>query len=96
MHRAFYRQRTLEKSPASAAAHRIYWRTDSFLCAAIARCSVSIAPTPDGYEQLGEVHTHDVWKPTVNITDIVDPALSNGSLYVRTPEELICYDAAAH
>ena len=55
-----------------------------------------VEATPDGYHQLGEVHTHDVWKPTVNITDIVCPVLSRGRLYVRTPDELVCYDVAAH
>ena len=55
-----------------------------------------VEATPDGYRQRGEVHTHDVWKPTVNITDIVCPVLSRGHLYVRTPEELVCYDVAAH
>lgn len=53
-----------------------------------------IEATPDGYRQRGEVHTHDVWKPTVNLTDIVSPALSRGHLYVRTPEELLCYEVA--
>jgi outer membrane protein assembly factor BamB len=47
-----------------------------------------VEATPDGYRQRGEVHTHDVWKPTLNITDIVCPVLSRGRLYVRTPEEL--------
>ena len=55
-----------------------------------------VEATPEGYHQRGEVHTHEVWKPTVNITDIVAPALSHGHLYVRTPEELICYDVARH
>lgn len=54
-----------------------------------------IEATPDGYRQRGEVHTHDVWKPTVNITDIVCPALARGRLYVRTPDELVCYNVAA-
>ena len=54
-----------------------------------------VEATPDGYHLLGEVHTHDVWKPTVNLTDIVCPVLAHGRLYVRTPEELLCYDVAA-
>jgi outer membrane protein assembly factor BamB len=55
-----------------------------------------VEATPEGYRQRGEVHTHDVWKPTVNLTDIVCPVLARGRLYVRTPEELVCYDVAAH
>lgn len=55
-----------------------------------------IEATPDGYHLRGEVHTHDVWKPTLNITDVVCPVLSRGRLFVRTPDELICYEVAAH
>jgi hypothetical protein len=51
--------------------------------------------TPEGYRLRGEIHTHDVWKPTYNLTDIVSPVLAHGRLYVRTPEELLCYDVAA-
>ena len=29
--------------------------------------------------------------PTRNLTDFVSPVLANGRLYIRTPEELICY-----
>jgi hypothetical protein len=54
-----------------------------------------VEATPEGYRLRGEVHTHDVWKPTYNLTDIVCPALAHGRLYVRTPEELLCYDVAA-
>ena len=53
-----------------------------------------VEATPEGYRLRGEVHTHDVWKPTYNLTDIVGPALAHGRLYVRTPEELLCYDVA--
>jgi len=51
-----------------------------------------VEATPDGYRERGKVKTHDVWKPTVNLTDLVMPVLSRGKLYVRTPVELICYD----
>ena len=51
-----------------------------------------IEATHAGYRKLGEVKTHEVWKPTVNLTDFVCPVLSRGRLFVRTPEELICYD----
>ena len=54
-----------------------------------------VEATPEGYRPRGEVHTHDVWKPTYNLTDIVCPALAHGRLYVRTPEELLCYDVVA-
>lgn len=50
-----------------------------------------IEAVPDGYKCRGEIETHDNWKPTRNLTDFVIPVLSNGNLYVRTPEELICY-----
>ncbi|HWB06037.1 MAG TPA: PQQ-binding-like beta-propeller repeat protein [Verrucomicrobiales bacterium] len=43
------------------------------------------------YTCRGEVKTHEVWKPTRNLTDFVSPVLSNGRLFIRTPEELICY-----
>ena len=55
-----------------------------------------IKATPAGFRQRGEVHTHDVWKPTRNLTDFVSPVLAHGRLYVRTPDELICYDLATH
>ncbi len=38
-----------------------------------------IEATPERYRLLGKVHTHDVWKPTVKLTDIVCPVLSEGS-----------------
>lgn len=50
-----------------------------------------VEATPAGYFCRGEVQTHEVWKPTRNLTDFVSPVLANGRLYVRTPEELICY-----
>ena len=50
-----------------------------------------IEATPKGYVLKGEVKTHDVWKPTRNLTDLVMPVLSRGRLYIRTPEELLCY-----
>ncbi|MDB5313121.1 MAG: pvaA 1 [Gemmataceae bacterium] len=54
-----------------------------------------IAATPTGYSLKGEVHTHDVWQTPRSLTDIVMPVLSRGRLYVRTPDELICYQVAA-
>lgn len=50
-----------------------------------------IASTPAGFACLGTVQTHEVWKPTRNLTDFVSPVLAQGRLYIRTPEELICY-----
>ena len=50
-----------------------------------------VEATPKGYTCRGEVQTHEFWKPTRNLTDFVSPVLSNGRLYIRTPEELICY-----
>jgi outer membrane protein assembly factor BamB len=50
-----------------------------------------IAAAPDACHKVGEVKTHDFWKPTRNLTDFVSPVLANGRLYIRTPEELICY-----
>ena len=37
----------------------------------------------------------EFWKPTLNLLDMVQPVLSRGRLYIRTPEELICYHVAA-
>ena len=54
-----------------------------------------VEATPEGYRERGKIKTHDVWKPTVNLTDLVMPVLSRGRLYVRTPVELICYDVSA-
>ncbi len=53
-----------------------------------------VEATHEGYRERGRIKTHDVWKPTVNLTDLVMPVLSRGKLYVRTPEELICYDVS--
>ncbi|HEY0456797.1 MAG TPA: PQQ-binding-like beta-propeller repeat protein [Verrucomicrobiae bacterium] len=50
-----------------------------------------IAAEPDACRHLGEVKTHDVWKPTRNLTDFVSPVLAAGRLYIRTPDELLCY-----
>jgi hypothetical protein len=50
-----------------------------------------VEATPAGYRVRGEVKTHDVWKPTLNLLDMVQPALSRGRLFIRTPDELICY-----
>lgn len=54
-----------------------------------------VAATPGGYRETGKVLTHNVWKPTLNLLDMVQPVLSRGRLYIRTPEELICYQVAA-
>jgi hypothetical protein len=53
-----------------------------------------IEANPEGCRVRGEVKTHDVWKPTLNLLDFVQPVLSRGRLYVRTPTELICYQVA--
>ncbi len=53
-----------------------------------------IEATPEAYRQLGEAKTHDVWKPTLNLLDFSLPVLSRGRLYIRTPDELLCYDVA--
>jgi len=50
-----------------------------------------MAAAPEACHRLGEVKTHDFWKPTRNLTDFVSPVLAAGRLYIRTPEELICY-----
>lgn len=54
-----------------------------------------VEATPQGFKELGEVSTHDVWKPTLNLIDFVQPVLSRGKLLIRTPEELICYQVGA-
>jgi hypothetical protein len=51
--------------------------------------------SPGGYRKLGEVKTHDNRQPTLNLVDMVMPVLSNGRLYVRTVDELICYTVAS-
>jgi hypothetical protein len=51
-----------------------------------------IEASPRGYTLLGTVKTHNVWKPTLNLIDFVQPVLSRGRLFIRTPAELICYD----
>lgn len=51
-----------------------------------------VEATPAGFRRLGSIQTHDVNKPTVNLIDFVMPVLSGGRLFVRTPDELICYD----
>ena len=51
-----------------------------------------IEASPAGYQLLGEVKTHHEFRPTLNLLDFVQPVLSQGKLYVRTPSELICYD----
>jgi len=50
-----------------------------------------VEATPDGYRKLGEIKVHDCRIPTVNLVDMVMPVVSGGRLYVRTPDELICY-----
>jgi outer membrane protein assembly factor BamB len=50
-----------------------------------------VEATPSGYKLRGQVQTHKVWKPTLNLLDFVQPVLSNGKLFIRTPEEIICY-----
>jgi hypothetical protein len=50
--------------------------------------------TPEGYRKLGEVHTHENRQPTLNLVDLVMPVLSDGRIYLRTCDELICYNVA--
>ena len=53
-----------------------------------------VEATPEGFRRRGMIQTHDVKKPTLNLCDFTMPILSRGRLFVRTPEELICYDGA--
>ncbi|HVE39848.1 MAG TPA: PQQ-binding-like beta-propeller repeat protein [Planctomycetota bacterium] len=53
-----------------------------------------VEATPNGYRKLGEIKVHDCRLPTVNLVDMVMPVVSGGRLYVRTPDELICYNVA--
>ncbi len=53
-----------------------------------------IEATPIGYKLLGQVKTHNVNKPTVNLLDFTQPILSHGKLFIRSPEELTCYHIA--
>lgn len=50
-----------------------------------------IAAEPDACHRLAGAKTHDFWKRTRNLTDFVSSVLSASRLYIRTPEELICY-----
>jgi outer membrane protein assembly factor BamB len=54
-----------------------------------------IEATPAGYRKLGEVKTHDNHQPTLNLVDLDMPVLSGGRLYIRTCDELICYNVSA-
>jgi outer membrane protein assembly factor BamB len=53
-----------------------------------------VEATPAGYRLLGEAKTHDNRMPTLNLVDMVMPVLSNGRLYIKTVDELICYKVA--
>lgn len=53
-----------------------------------------VEATPKGYRPLGEVHTHDTRESTLNLVDLVMPVLVDGRLYVRTCDELICYQVS--
>ena len=50
-----------------------------------------VEATPEGYRKRGEIKVHDCRIPTVNLVDLVMPVVSGGRLYIRTPDELICY-----
>jgi outer membrane protein assembly factor BamB len=54
-----------------------------------------VEATPQGYRQLGEIKTHDTREQTLNLVDLVMPVLSGGKLYVRTCDELLCFDVAS-
>lgn len=53
-----------------------------------------VEATPDRYRSLGEIKVHDSRIPTVNLVDLVMPVLSGGKLFVRTPDELICFNVS--
>jgi outer membrane protein assembly factor BamB len=54
-----------------------------------------IEAAPSGYRKLGEIKTHDNRQPTLNLIDLTMPVLSGGRLYLRTPEELVCYSVSS-
>src|SRR5262249_31957554 len=54
-----------------------------------------IEANPAGYRLLGEVKTHENPIPTLNLVDMIMPVLSNGRLFIKTAEELICYRVSA-
>lgn len=54
-----------------------------------------VEASPAGYRKLGEIHTHDNRMPTLSLVDMVMPVLSGGRLYVRTCDELICFNVSA-
>lgn len=53
-----------------------------------------VEATPEGYRPRGEIKVHDNRQPTINLIDLVMPVLSDGRLYVRTPDELLCFNVA--
>jgi len=53
-----------------------------------------VEANPKAFQQHGKIKTHDVRKPTLNLIDFVQPVLSQGKLLIRTPDELICYQAS--
>jgi outer membrane protein assembly factor BamB len=53
-----------------------------------------VEAAPDGYRQRGEIRIHENRQPTINLIDMVMPVLCDGRLYVRTPDELICFKAS--
>ena len=53
-----------------------------------------VEATPEGFRRKGTIKIHAETKPTLNLSDFTMPVLSGGRLFVRTPEELICYDGA--
>jgi outer membrane protein assembly factor BamB len=50
--------------------------------------------TPDGYRKRGQIKVHDCRIPTVNLVDMVMPVISEGRLYIRTHDELICFNVS--
>jgi hypothetical protein len=53
-----------------------------------------VEATPEGYRPRGEIKVHDCRIPTVNLVDLVMPVVSDGRLYIRTHDELICFNVS--
>jgi len=53
-----------------------------------------VEATPEGFRKRGEIKVHDCRIPTVNLVDLVMPVVSGGRLYIRTHDELICFNVS--
>lgn len=51
-----------------------------------------VEATPEGYRPRGAIKVHECRLPMLNLVDMVMPVLSDGRLYIRTPDELICFN----